>query len=32
MEIHALFDGLAWLATALVALALRKVAGDLVPL
>ena len=31
MEIHALFDGLAWLATALVALALRKVAGDLVP-
>jgi len=31
MEIHALFDGLAWLATALIALALRRFAGDLFP-
>src|SRR5512138_2295714 len=31
MEIHALFDGLAWLATALTALALRRYAGELFP-
>lgn len=31
MELHALFDGLAWLATALIAVALRRYAGDLFP-
>jgi len=31
MEIHALFDGLAWLATALTALGLRRLTGDLFP-
>lgn len=31
MGLHALFDGLAWLATALTAFALRRLAGDLFP-